>query len=623
MKPILIISPDAKVSEVARQAAHGRKEIKLINGLLEDAVDIAHRAESEGVQVIISRGGTTVLLEKMDLTIPVVDIPVSPINMIAAVHKAQSFNRPITVVGSERIIRGVKNLGDLLNVDLEVFEISNRNEAEEYVKQRMMSKRPIRVLLGGVIAELLAGKYGLATVSLETTKDDILKSFEEANRLLKVRKQESQKTELFQAILENINHGVVATDKNGVITTFNSAAAKIIGVPERNATGRSLKEVWPKKSLKDLPKSRAIATDRFLKFGKTTALFNQIPVKVGNEIVGSLKTVEDITKIRDYENIIRTKLAEKGHIARFSMEDIIGKSKTMEKTKLLAKKYGDVDSTVLIEGESGTGKEVFAQGIHSSSSRKRGPFVAVNCGAIPDTLLESELFGYLEGAFTGARRGGKDGLFTMAHKGTIFLDEISETSIHFQSTLLRVIQEMEVRPLGSDKVISIDVRIIAATNKNLKKEISKGKFRSDLYYRLNILRLQIPPLRHRKEDVPDYTRHFISHHAEKLGKIITISEAAIDSLESYNWPGNIREFQNIIERLCVICDHKIDKPLVDEVLDEFESFETMGVETINGRRRRQILETLRETGNNQSLAAQMLGISRTTLWREIKKINQN
>ncbi|MFH2131426.1 MAG: PrpR N-terminal domain-containing protein, partial [bacterium] len=271
MKPVLIIAPDAKISEVARQAAHGRNEIAVANGLLEDAVAMAHRAETKGAQVIISRGGTSVLLEKSELSIPVVDIHVSPINMITAVHKAQSFNQDITVVGSERIIRGVKNLGDLLQVDLEVFEISNRNEAEEYVKQRMMSKRPIKVLLGGVVAEMLAEKYGLATVGLETTKDDIIKSFEEAFRLLKVRKQESQKTELFQAILENINHGVVATDKNGIITTFNKAAAKIIGVPVTNATGRALSEVWPQDSFKDLPEAKAVDTDRFLKFGKTMA----------------------------------------------------------------------------------------------------------------------------------------------------------------------------------------------------------------------------------------------------------------------------------------------------------------------------------------------------------------
>jgi transcriptional regulator with PAS, ATPase and Fis domain len=342
-------------------------------------------------------------------------------------------------------------------------------------------------------------------------------------------------------------------------------------------------------------------------------------VKVGGEILGAVETLEDVTKIREYENIIRVKLAEKGYVAHFTFNDIIGKSSAIKETVRLAEKFAEVDSIILIEGESGTGKEVFAQAIHAASNRSRGPFVAVNCGAIPDSLIESELFGYYPGAFSGARRGGKDGLFTQAHTGTIFLDEISETSQSFQTTLLRVIQEMEVRPLGSDKVIPIDIRIIVATNRKLKQEVDQGNFRRDLYYRLNILRLNIPPLRYRKEDIPHLSRHFIQHNTSKLCKDISISQRAMSALKRYDWMGNIRELQNVIERLCVTCDLKIDNSLVAYALDEcrLEDFES--TERMDCIRKNHIFEVLRQCGNNKKKAAEKLGISRTTLWREMKR----
>jgi transcriptional regulator with PAS, ATPase and Fis domain len=349
------------------------------------------------------------------------------------------------------------------------------------------------------------------------------------------------------------------------------------------------------------------------------ALSNKVPVKVGGEILGAVETLEDVTKIREYENIIRVKLAEKGYVAHFTFEDIIGDSHTIKETVRLAKKFATVDSIILIEGESGTGKEVFAQAIHSASNRSQGPFVAVNCGAIPDSLIESELFGYHPGAFSGARREGKDGLFTQAHTGTIFLDEISETSQRFQTTLLRVIQEMKVRPLGSDKVIPIDIRIIVATNRKLKQEVERGHFRKDLFFRLNILRLNVPPLRLRKEDIPHLARHFIRLNTTRLCKDVSISQNAMSALKGYNWLGNIRELQNVIERLCVTCDLKIDDDLVVHALDEFrlEDFETS--DRVDCIRKSHILEVLRQCGNNKKKAAEKLGISRTTLWRELKR----
>jgi PAS domain S-box-containing protein len=618
MHPVLIIAPHTTVLETAEQMVKNNEKFQVEYGLLEDAIPIGLAAESRGTQVIISRGGTTRLLERSELTIPVVDITLSPFNMLNAIHKAQTFGRRITVMGSIRIIRGVEKLGRVLDADIEIHEIYNRNEAEVYVRNRMRSKNPIQVLLGGAVAESLAHKYGLPTVFLVTSHDDIERALEEAYRLLEVRRIEAQKTEQFKAILDNINHGVIAVDKEGTITIFNRAAGKITGVTQIEAEGHRLSEVLPSDITGEVIQSGRSQLGHLTRIGRTMVLSNKVPVKVGGEIMGAVETLEDVTKIREYENIIRVKLAEKGHVTHFTFNDIIGDSSAIKETVLLARKFAEVDSIILVEGESGTGKEVFAQAIHSASNRSNGPFVAVNCGAIPDSLIESEMFGYHPGAFSGARREGKDGLFTQAHTGTIFLDEISETSQSFQTTLLRVIQEMEVRPLGSDKVIPIDIRIIAATNRRLKHEVDHGNFRRDLYYRLNILRLNIPPLRFRKKDIPHLVRHFISYNTTKLCKDVSISQNAMSALKRYDWLGNIRELQNVIERLCVTCDLKIDDELVASAMDEcfLEDFED--TKRMDCVRKNHILEVLRQCGNNKKKAAEKLGISRTTLWRELK-----
>lgn len=622
MRPILIIAPHPEIFKIAEQAVHKNEKAQVDFGLLEDAIPIAFAAESKGTQVIISRGGTTRLLEQCGLTIPVVDIAVSPYTMLSAIHNAQKLNRKITVMGSVRIIRGVEKLGKILDVDLEIHEIFNRTGAEEYVRSRMQSNNPLQVLIGGAVAESLANEYGLPTVFLKSGQEDIESGLEEAYRLLEVQQKEAQKTEQFKAILDNINHGVIAVDKHGIITTFNKAAGKITAVAQQNAEGKMIEDVLPLDTTLAIVKSGQSQLGKLSRIGRTMVLSNKVPVKVGDEIMGAVETLEDVTKIREYENIIRVKMAEKGHVAHFSFDHIIGISQPIRKSINLAKKFAEVDSTILIEGESGTGKEVFAQAIHSASSRCKGPFVAVNCGAIPDSILESELFGYQAGAFTGARREGKDGLFTQAHTGTIFLDEISETSQSFQTTLLRVIQEMEVRPLGSDKIIPIDIRIIATTNRKLKQEVDAGNFRSDLYYRLYILRLDIPPLRYRKEDIPHLVRHCIGLNTATLGKKISISQGAMAHLINYSWPGNIRELQNVIERLCVTTDSDIDEKLVIDSLDECYLESPQNPERIDCVKMDHILKVLEECGNNKKIAAEKLGISRTTLWRELKANNQ-
>lgn len=331
---------------------------------------------------------------------------------------------------------------------------------------------------------------------------------------------------------------------------------------------------------------------------------------------------------------MRKRLRNRGHLAKYDFHDILGESEKIRASIEKARRFGRVDATVLIYGETGTGKEFFAHAIHNASSRRNGPFIAVNCAAVPENLLESELFGYAEGAFTGAKRGGKKGLFETADGGTIFLDEISEMSDKLQTRLLRVLQEYEIMRLGDDRVITVDVRVIAATNRDLRKMVAEKLFRADLYYRINVLTLVIPSLRERREDIPVLVGHFLQVFNKKFQKNIKgVERQGIDLFYTHDWPGNIRELQNIMERLVILTDGDyIPAELVAESL--YTSLEGYPVETARQEKpgtspepqslsrleEKAIRDTLAAVKGNKKQAAAILGVSRTTLWRRLKKL---
>jgi transcriptional regulator, propionate catabolism operon regulatory protein len=274
---------------------------------------------------------------------------------------------------------------------------------------------------------------------------------------------------------------------------------------------------------------------------------------------------------------------------------------------------------VLVLGETGTGKELFAHSMHEASERRKGPFVAVNCAALPESLLESELFGYTEGAFTGAVKGGKAGLFELAHNGTIFLDEIGEIGMPLQAKLLRVLQEREIRRIGHDRVIPVSVRVIAASNHELKRLADAGAFRRDLLYRLDVLRLNVPALRQRRDDVVPLARHFLQSFGWYFGTAVgTLSAGALAAFESYDWPGNVRELMNVCERLAVLADGRlVEAAAVEVLLDRAEPAAAAAVEPVDS-----ILAMVRERRMTRAEAARALGISRTTLWRKMLAIRE-
>ena len=335
---------------------------------------------------------------------------------------------------------------------------------------------------------------------------------------------------------------------------------------------------------------------------------------------GALVFIRNTDRIMEEERKIRKGLAEKGLTAKYSFSDILGKSKAIRENIHMAQRYSRVNSNVLIVGETGTGKELFAHSIHQASSRSDQPFVALNCAALPENLLESELFGYEAGAFSGAAKGGKIGLFELAHRGTIFLDEIGEIPITLQAKLLRVLQEKEIRRIGSTSVHPIDVRVVSATNINIEEKIRSGQFRSDLYYRLNLLDISIPPLRERREDVQELVDFYLTRFACEMGKRIpTVTSEAAQLLMQYDWPGNVRELRNVCERLIVLNDSDfVSAGLLRQLKIFRESKAREPVILPEEQMEDTVYSRLKPKKKKKELAEE-LGVSRTTLWRMAKR----
>ena len=354
-----------------------------------------------------------------------------------------------------------------------------------------------------------------------------------------------------------------------------------------------------------------------------------IPVMTNNRVEGVVVNFKEVGQVIQMEKKIRAELWKKGSIAKYNINDIAGISDKIIAAKDLIRKFGKYDSHVLIYGETGTGKELFAQSIHNESKRRNEPFYAINCATLPENLLESELFGYSEGAFTGAKKGGKPGLFELAHNGTLFLDEIGDMPLTFQSKLLRALQEKEIRRIGDDKLISVNVRIIAASHKNLYEQLLDGRFREDLYYRINVMNINIPSLRERRQDIPYLLNYFMNIYKEKLSININYNfhQDAIDFLTDYKWRGNVRELQNLVERIYIYFGEKrvINLDDVKKLLhgqhnsdiDFINNKELFTQSTLNEITDIAIQEALERFNGNRTQAAKHLGVSRSFLWRKL------
>lgn len=408
-------------------------------------------------------------------------------------------------------------------------------------------------------ANLLSGKYMSNIIEISQKLSESL----ESNKNL---------VYLLDAIIQKINNGVIATDNNGKIVICNKVASEMFNI-QKDVIGQNADEVLPNLDINKPLKTGKSDENIEQVFKDKHILLNRTPLEYDGKINGSVLTSYEFGEVEKIEKKLRRHVYSKGHVARYVFEDIHGKSPLLIKQIENAKRFAPLDMTVLIVGETGTGKELMAHAIHNHSNRKNGPFVAINCAALPKDLLESELFGFEEGTFTGAKKGGKPGLFEQAHLGTIFLDEIGEIPLDIQVKLLRAIEAKEVMRIGSDGLINVDVRVIAATNKNLKDLVMKKKFREDLYFRLNVLKVLVPPLRQRKEDILLLMDHMLADYGKSVDGFLT--EEARECLINYAWPGNVRELRNVTEFLvATVSDRKVlkkDMP-TDVLAEEYQEY---------------------------------------------------
>lgn len=443
---------------------------------------------------------------------------------------------------------GMKNVPNVS----EAVTPGEQNEITENVKSLINIKE--RVIDTSTIVDILS-RFDLLNSELRKKMKDYSDKIVPRSIGLQTTMQNlMDNTDYLTQTLNNVQDGVVAFDASNKITIFNKVAEHLFQQNSWDLIGRKIDYLLSTVS-KDFTNLNDIK-HKVCFINKQKVIMNAVFLQGDNsKDLGGIITFKIAKEVEELEIKLRLKIKERGHVAKYKFTDIISKSNKIEKLKGLANKMSRSDSNILIIGESGTGKELFAHSIHNYSSRNLFPFVAVNCSALPENLLESELFGYDEGAFTGAKKGGKQGLFEQAHKGTIFLDEIGDISPNMQSRLLRVLQQKEVLRVGGTKVIPVDVRVVAATNKNLFQLVQEGKFRDDLYYRLKVLQLDIPPLRDRIEDIWPLTNHFML----KRGASLIFSSEAKHYFETYNWPGNIRELENVIEYLSIMSNGEIDK----------------------------------------------------------------
>ncbi|PLR83847.1 sigma-54-dependent Fis family transcriptional regulator [Bacillus sp. V33-4] len=443
-------------------------------------------------------------------------------------------------------------------------------------------------------------------------------------------KEKIEKNELMKSYLEEttntLSDGIIIINEKGTIIKTNKTLQKMLHLHPDEIEGVKLTNVFENRTIESFLLLSQEVVDREIKLRirkngvHLSVLFNAKPIIRGLQVIGSLVTVKEIKKVRLFVNHVS------GNQAKVTFNEMIGENERFLDCLHEAKLAAQSASTVLIMGESGTGKDLLAQAIHNESSRRQNPFLAINCGGIPRDLLGSELFGYVEGAFTGARKGGSAGKFELADGGTLFLDEIGEMSLEMQVLLLRVLQNREVVRIGGFKVVPVNVRIIAATNKNLKQEVQKGNFREDLYFRLNVMPITMTSLRERKDDIPLLVHHFSSQLAYGLQKSIpAIRNEVMDLLTKYQWPGNVRELQNILERAIVKSSGR------DLTADLFPE-EITGLHSLpeNPRlllprkdelKKQALMDSITKYNGNFSKAAKYLGISRSTLYRQMERYN--
>jgi len=620
----VLIAPYPKLAEIFKPIAI-RQGLDPYIAFAEwkEAATLAKQIEST-TDVFLSRGGAAIEIRKVT-EVPVMAIPVTPFDVLKAITKVNYRDKKIAFFNFQQKMHGIDDAEKIIDKKIHEYTFTTEQELEHEMLTAM--EKGQNLFIGGNPILRLAKKYGQEGILVECGEQAIYHSILEALHVVQVRKTERRRTASFGAALNSIAEGVIVTNEQNRITIYNPAAERIFRLSPSSVIGEPEQAVIPQIATDSVVKSVQPQMASLIKVNNETVVVNRIPIHLDGRIIGIVSTLENAAKVQHLEQKIRTQIHAKGFIAKHSFNDILTASQKIAELKKIAAAYASTDSTILIEGESGTGKELFAQSIHNASKRSHGPFVAVNCATIPENLLESELFGYDGGAFSGAKKEGKQGLFELAHNGTIFLDELGEIPLSLQARLLRVLQEKEIMHVGGNKIIPVDIRIISATNVNIEKNVTLGKFRRDLYFRLNVFNLKLPRLSDRKEDIILLAKDFLKKFGTLVDDDIIVKLTPL--LLMHDWPGNIRELQNSMERFSLLSEHFPDQCYIElmqknsyEPTNENEAIiikvnVNKGLKQALGQAEKTIIEVMLSQNNfDRQLVAKLLGIGRTSLWRK-------
>jgi propionate catabolism operon transcriptional regulator len=637
MKPIcigiMVSSPSINAS-LKKLSEQRDIVIRVSYQALDSAIAAGRQMAEEGVEVIIGRRGTAHLLRE-SLAIPVLSLPQSSLNVLRSIKEASRMGRRIFMPS----FRDRRPIADFIKEFMEIdFAQDTYTDSASLGRIiRAAAEAGYEVAVGGATTQRCAAEFGMRFSEMITSEEDLNETVENARSVVLSQRQQLAAARRYQSIIDAASEGIIATDPGGRVATINQTARRMLEAAGNRLVGTPVARLIPRTAIARVLQTKAPVLDSIERIRNEIFIFNHTPVLLDGELIGVVSSFREAAHVMKSESRVRRTLA-KGFVARYVLEDLIHGTSHMARVVELSRELAKTDSCILITGETGTGKEIIAQSIHNLSRRKRRPFVSVHCSALAEHLLENELFGHEEGAFTGAKKGGKPGLFELAHEGSIFLDEIDSTTLSVQLRLLRVLQEREVMRVGGDHKIPIDVRVVAAAGNDLWQAVQQGSFRKDLFFRLNVLRISIPPLRGRREDIPLLLRHFLAHYAAKYDiAACELPQPYVQQLSSYDWPGNVRQLKHFAEQLVLnqsfACGEDTLERLYRQLLDISEtppqvSGTNAGLDPALSIQRQRpadpepdaIIEALQQVRFNRTRAARILGVGRTTLWRRMKAL---
>lgn len=636
---ILCVSIYDEMSQLVRHSAEQfGVEVDVFNGGIYNNGHLHALEVEDRYDVIISQAGTAIAIQQMVKT-PVVPIQITANDIITQLREAsERYHNLLCITYDSNLSEDIESLAAFAKLK-NFRQVIYRNEQDfNGIVARLATLKDIAVVgFGGCVIEK-AAQYGLPYYLIRSGKDSIHQAVLSARNIVDQHIKERTRSRRLNNIINYSLSGIISVNRDKTVAICNRPAKQMLDLHGKKVVGINIGSASAPAELKQMLGNGEYTVDNMLPLKGKTLVVNRVPIRVREHDQGTIIVFQELSKIQQIEAEARVQLASKGLVAKYDFSDIIGSKNTLGPVVAEAKRYANSAASILIEGETGSGKELFAQSIHNYSQRHKGPFVALNCAALPEHLLESELFGYEEGAFTGARKGGKAGMFELAHRGTLFLDEISEMSLATQVRLLRTLQEKEIFRIGGDRVINIDVRIVAASNRDLYAMAQEGSFRRDLFFRLNILPLQIPPLRKRKEDIPALIAHFMKKNHQRLPESakLKFDDETLAVLNAHDWPGNVRELEHILERVSTLYDGQRNfSALLTEIMRRHcqrqrmadagrskEDFMQVPRGTMAEMEHFILESSLEEFGGNKKALAEALGISRVTVWKKLKELDE-